>query len=250
MPPRTSAMFRPGVALATLLVAVTVTPPGAYGANCLAYLAADAALERDKIPHVQARNRAKQDAKARYRRAVSAAEVVYQNERKEAKRFRKRKYNDIDRQYEKTMKEAYAIYDKSVPPGICRGVLPGGGATFCNPIGKGVAVENRARRKYYQARRRANTAREKDKKQPDKVYRLTLWVAKRNLSQERNQARATLDSTKFPSPSLDKLKQVRDDAYISAYANPGTYSRKVSRYERAVVLKAAAHERKRHCPRW
>ena len=39
------------------------------------------------------------------------------------------------------------------------------------------------------------------------------------------------------------------DGYIEAYKNPGTDSRrKVSGYDRAIVLKVAAHERRQRCP--
>ena len=255
--------FRPFVALATLLAAVTLVPPVARGANCLAYLAADAAFERDRTPIDAARGKAKERlreaAKARYARAVDAAKAGFSKAKKKAEGARKEAYAAAERRFASARKAAYAIYDKSLPPGACRAVTPRGGRTLCNPIGKGRRIERAARRKYDKALRPAGSTRRNARNAADRVYRSALAAARKRMNGETRRARDARRSAVSRSAidkaipadlaaKISRISRARGDAYIAAYANPGPYRRNVGRYERAIVLKAARFERKRYCP--
>ena len=256
--------FRPMVALAMMLACVIAAPPIAWGANCLAYLAADAAFERDRIPIDQAMEKAKKRlrkaANARYARAVDAAKTRFSKAEKKAEGARKKANAAAERRFVNARKEAYAIYDKSLPPGICRSVLPRGGVQLCNPIGKGRRIEGVASRKYGKAVGPASSVRRKARIAANRVYRRALAVAGERRRREEMQARdarrsaTTVSAIKKAIPvalaaKLPRIRRARDDAYIAAYADPGPYRRNTRRYDREIVLKAARHERKRHCPR-
>jgi len=254
--------FRPLVALATMLASVTVAPPVARGANCLAYLAADVAFERDSIPFKQAVEKAKkrlqEAANARYASAVDAAKARFSKAEKKAGGARKEAYAAAERPFANARKAAYAIYDKSLPPGICRSVTPGGGRKRCNPTGKERRIERAAKRKYGKAVSPASSVRRKARSAANQVYRRALAAARERRNRETGQAgearRSATKASAIRIPAalgakIPKIRRARDDAYIAAYAEPGPYRRNTRRYDREIVLKAARHERMRHCPR-
>lgn len=251
-------MFGPGV----LAVSLILTSPVAHGADCLAYLAADKAARKAYEAYQKAyekagipRERAEKEARAKYRRALAAAQAASERARKEAKKARERAYAGIDGRFAEAKKAAYAIYDKSLPPGVCRSIP----ARLCNPMGKGRSAEAASARRYRQAVRRALLARDKAKKKARQSYNAALRDASYRLSEKDKRLGASLESTRLPSMEEPRrarwaarraAKRARDDAYIAAYANPGPYRRKVGRYDRDVVLKAARYERSRRCPKW
>ncbi len=254
--------FRPLVALATMLASVTVAAPVARGANCLAYLAADVAFERDSIPINQAVEKAKkrlqEAAYARYASAVDAAKARFSKAEKKPWGARKEAYAAAQRRFVNARKAAYAIYDKSLPPGICRSVTPHGGRKRCNSTGKERRIERAAKRKYGKAVNLASSVRRKARSAARQVYRRALAPARKRRNRETRQAREArrsatkVSAIKIPAAlgaKISKIRRSRDDAYIAAYAEPGPYRRNTRRYDREIVLKAARHERKRHCPR-
>ncbi len=250
--------FLPLVVLATMLASVTVAPPVARGANCLAYLAADVAFERDSIPINQAKKRLQEPANARYARAVDAAKARFLKAEKKPWGARKEAYAAAQRRFVNARKAAYAIYDESLPPGICRSVTPGGGRERCNSTRKERRIERAAQRKYGKAVSLASSVRRKARIAAQHVYRRALAPARKRRNRETRQAReARRSATKVSAikipvalrTKISKIRRSRDDAYIAAYAEPGPYRRNTRRYDREIVLKAARHERKRHCPR-
>ena len=235
-------------------------PADGFAANCLAYLTADAAFKKAAAPYLQA----KRDAEAKFKDAVSNSRKKFRKAINRAKMYA-RKFSTpphITKLYRKQIKEAYSIYVKAMPSKSKRSYflrMNGDiGVRLVNPLQKFSPAEQaaeqamwaayKAAKKYFKnARERAKAKRKSEARE---AVREAVRIANEDHNKELDIAMVARKSAlKKHRISYDEAQRVLRDAYAKAYENPGPYSRKVSRYDKAIVGKLARHERSKFCPR-
>lgn len=255
-------MLRSGLT-ATLVLATTFTAPAAHGANCLAYLAADAEYERAIIPYTREKKRLEKITSGKIRRALRASKAREEKAKRDAKKAMSAAMAVAKDRWWATIKPAYDVYRKSFPRSFRPCVTLHEkrrrlGARFCNPLGgKAGRAEATARKRFRQIERPASRVKGNAERAAGREYRRAVKAAKQQQRRDANTARAAIRAASFSDPAMKQAQRIlrsarrdRLDAYIDAYANPGPYRRKVGRYDRKIVRKVARHERGHRCPKW
>ena len=206
---------------ALAILAATTFAPGAHAANCLEYLTAEAAFEEAIAPNWK--------AEAAYRLQLATAEKDFKKARKTAKEAYKRIRGTIARDHRTRISAAWKL------------VLVARKKSRADAIA--------ARKKYKKMRAVISAETDRRGSELESAWNDEIRSAKEARSKAKKSAesayRTAMEKNRKGTRAAVKALS---DGFMEAYDNPGTGSRRrVSRYDRAIVLRLAKHERFRHC---